>query len=172
MLVRRTTTLERPKGAHMRKKVTGPTPETIPPGDQGWLNLEEVAEVEVTSEEPEYPVEAALIPGRESGWRAALSGQQVIRLVFDKPQRIQRIWLRFVEKEVERTQEFVLRWSSDGKSFQEIVRQQWNFSPNSSVQELEDFHVSLSGVVLLELSMVPDKSHGDARASLAGFRVG
>ena len=156
----------------MRKKVIGRTPEATPPGDQGWLNLEELAEVEVTSEEPEHPVEAALIPGTESGWRAALSGQQVIRLIFDKPQQIQRIWLRFVEKEVERTQEIVLRWSSDGKSFQEIIRQQWNFIPNSSVQEIEDFHVSLSGVALLELSIVPDKSRGDARASLADFRLG
>jgi hypothetical protein len=66
----------------------------------------------------------------------------------------------------------VLRWSSDGKSFQEIIRQQWNFIPNSSVQEIEDFHVSLSGVALLELSIVPDKSRGDARASLADFRLG
>jgi hypothetical protein len=66
----------------------------------------------------------------------------------------------------------VLRWSSDGKSFSEIVRQQWNFSPNSSVQETEDFHVSLSGVSLLELNIVPDKSSGDARASLADFRLG
>jgi hypothetical protein len=156
----------------MRTKVTGRTPENTPPENQGWLNLEELAEVEVTSEEPEHPVEAALIPGKESGWRAALSGQQVIRLIFDKPQQIQRIWLRFVETEVERTQEFVLRWSSDGESFQEIVRQQWNFSPNSSVQEIEDFNVSLSGVALLELSIVPDKSRGDARASLADLRLG
>jgi hypothetical protein len=156
----------------MRKKVIGRTPETAPPGGQGWLNLEDVAEVEVTSEEPDYPVEAALISGKESGWRAALAGQQVIRLIFDSPQQIQRIWLRFVETEVERTQEFVLRWSSDGKSFSEIVRQQWNFSPNSSVQETEDFHVSLSGVALLELNIVPDKSSGDARASLADFRLG
>jgi hypothetical protein len=64
----------------MRKKVTGRTPETAPPGDKGWLNLEDVAEGEVTSEEPDYPVEAALIPGKESGWRTALAGQQVIRL--------------------------------------------------------------------------------------------
>lgn len=156
----------------MRKKVTGHPPETTPPADQGWLNLEDVAQVEVTSEEPEHPIEAALVPGRESGWRAALSGQQVIRLIFDKPQRIERIWLRFVESEVERTQEFVLRWSSGSQSFQEIVRQQWNFSPNSSVQEIEDFNVSLSGVALLELSIAPDKSRGDARASLADFRLG
>ena len=60
----------------MRKKVTGRTPETTPPGDQGWLNLEDVAEVEVTSEEPEYPVEAALIPvGSQAGGRRFLGSR-------------------------------------------------------------------------------------------------
>jgi hypothetical protein len=155
----------------MRKKVTGRTPQTASAADQSWLNLEDLAEVEVTSEEPEHSIESALIQGTKSGWRAAFSGQQVIRLIFDQPQQIARIWLRFIESEVERTQEFVLRWSSDGRSFQEIVRQQWNFSPNSSTQEIEDYHVSLAGVALLELSIVPDKSGGDARASVADFRL-
>lgn len=155
----------------MRKKIVDRSPKTKPEADQAWLKLEDLAQVEVTSEEPEHPIESALIPGTHSGWRAASSGQQMIRLIFDEPQQIARIWLRFVETKVERTQEFVLRWSSDGKSFYEIVRQQWNFSPNSSTQETEDYRASLSGVAFLELSIVPDKSGGDARASLADFRV-
>ena len=152
----------------MRKKVTGPAPQTAPV-DQTWLKLEDLAQVEITSEEPEHPIESALIPGAESGWRAALPGEQVIRLIFEEPQQIARIWLRFIESKVERTQQFVLRWSSDGSSFQEIVRQEWNFSPNGSMQQIEDYHVSLSGVASLELSITPDKSGGDARASLADF---
>jgi hypothetical protein len=86
--------------------------------------------VEVTSEEKEYPVESALVSGGMRGWRAADSGAQTIRLIFDEPQRLTRISLVFEETETERTQEFVLRWSPDGgRSFREIVRQQWNFSP-------------------------------------------
>src|SRR5438034_8674392 len=53
-----------------------------------------------------------------------------LRLIFDQPQRLTRIALVFEEAAIKRTQEFVLRWSPDGgRSFREIVRQQWNFSP-------------------------------------------
>jgi hypothetical protein len=68
--------------------------------------------------------------------------------------------------------EFVLRWSSDfGRSFPEIVRQQWNFSPPGTVQELEDYLVDLSNVTVVELEIVPDQSGGEARASLESFRL-
>jgi hypothetical protein len=81
--------------------------------------------VEVTSEEKEYPVEAALASGEIRGWRAADSGAQTIRLIFDDPQTLKRIALVFEETETERAQEFVLRWSPDGgRLFREIVRQQ------------------------------------------------
>src|ERR1700737_2909980 len=114
----------------MRKRLITPIPQAAPPRDEGWLDLERVARVEVTSEEKGYPVESALVSGKTQGWRAADSGSQTIRLVFDVPQRIRRIWLVFEETVAERTQEFVLRWFSDGgHSFREIMRQQWNFSP-------------------------------------------
>jgi hypothetical protein len=128
--------------------------------------------VEVTSEENGYPIESAL-PGRENrGWRAADSGTQTIRLIFDEPQKLRRIWLLFEDSETARTQEFALRWSSDtGHSFREIVRQQWNFSSSGSVREIEDYAVELSDVTVLELIIVPDKSGGAARASLASLRL-
>jgi hypothetical protein len=114
----------------MRKRVLPPTPPDIRPHDQAWLDLDRAATVEVTSEEKEYPVESALVSGETRGWRAADSGTQTIRLIFDDPQRLTCISLVFEETEVGRTQEFVLRWSPDGgRSFREIVRQQWNFSP-------------------------------------------
>jgi hypothetical protein len=79
--------------------------------------------------------------------------------------------LVFEDKENTRTQEFVLRWSPDaGKSFREIVRQQWNFTSPGSVREIEDCAVELSAVTVLELIIVPDMSGGAARASLASLR--
>src|SRR6266566_8952375 len=98
----------------MRKRLITPIPQAAPPRDEGWLDIERTAVVEVTSEEKRYPVESALVSGETQGWRAADSGTQTIRLVFDVPQRIIRIWLVFEETEAERTQEFVLRWFSDG----------------------------------------------------------
>jgi hypothetical protein len=150
-----------------------PVPKDISPPDEEWLNLEHLASVEITSEDATYPIESALLPGQESGWRAGQPGEQTIRLIFDQPLRLRRIWLLFAESAVERTQEFVLRWSPDGgRSFREIVRQQWNFSPPETIRELEDYPVELSGVTVIELSIVPDKNGGPARASVAQLRLG
>ena len=112
---------------------------------EGWLDLDGLAVVEVTSEDKDYPVESALAGEGVPGWRAAESGNQTIRLVFDQPESLERISLIFEENDAERTQEFVLRWSADGgRSFREIVRQQWNFSPQNTIREVEEFQVALS----------------------------
>jgi hypothetical protein len=158
----------------MRKRLTTtiPTPQDALPLDEGWMELDRAAVVEVTSEEKEYPVESALVLGEMRGWRASASGTQTIRLIFDKPQRLSRISLVFEETEVRRTQEFVLRWSADGgRSCREIVRQQWNFSPPATTIENEEYQVALSGVTVLELVIVPDISRGAARASLKRLRL-
>jgi len=126
----------------------------------------------ITSEAKGYPVEFALVSGGERGWRTAVSGVQTIRLIFDKPHKLTHISLVFEESETERTQEFVLRWSPDGgRSFREIVRQQWNFSPPNTTREIEEYKVQLSDVTVLELVIVPDISRGTARASLKSLRV-
>jgi hypothetical protein len=156
----------------MRKRLIRPISQHAPPHDEGWLDLEDAAVVEVTSEEKEYPVESALVPGEMRGWRAANSGTQTVRIIFDEPQRLTRISLIFEEPETERTQEFVLRWSPDGgRSFREIVRQQWNFSSPGTTREVEEYQVQLSDVTVLELVIVPDITRGEARASLKRLRL-
>ncbi len=152
----------------MRKRIITPVQQETASLDQDWLNMEGLAEVEITSEDAAHPIESALLPGRASGWRAAGPGKQTIRLLFANPQRLKRIRLKFVEPRAERTQEYVLRWSPDGgQSYREIVRQQWNFSPHGATSETEDLHVELPAVTVLELSIIPDISGGNAFASLA-----
>jgi len=156
----------------MRKRVTTSPAQNLSIPNQDWLDVERLAEVEVTSEESAHPVEGALVLGGNSGWRAAQPGEQTIRLTFDQPQRLTRMWLVFVEADTVRTQEFVLRWSPDGgRTFREILRQQWNLGPPDSIREAEDYHVELAGVTVLELTIIPDKSGGGARASLAQWRL-
>jgi hypothetical protein len=156
----------------MRKRLIAPIPQSAPALNEGWLNLDGAAVVEVTSEDNEHPVESALVPGETRGWRAAASGTQTVRLIFDEPQRLTRIALAFEETETERTQEFVLRWSGDGgRSFREIMRQQWNFSPPNTSREVEEYQFDLSGVTVLELIIVPDISRGSAHASLKSLRL-
>ena len=156
----------------MRKRIISHGPRDVAAPEPGWLDLERLAQVEITSEDVDYPIESALIPGMGSGWRAAQPGEQTIRLRFDEPLRLRRIHLVFHEGELERTQEFVLRWSPDGgQSYREIVRQQYNFSPPDAAREVEDYDVQLDGVTALELRIVPDISAGNARASLAQLSV-
>lgn len=155
----------------MRKRIIKNTigSETI--AEPTWLNLEDIIEVEVTSEDSSYPIESALVENG-AGWRAAESGKQIIRLLFDRPQRVRLIRLSFIENILERTQEYALRWSDDGgETFCEIVRQQWNFSPNGATSQTEDHHVDLAGLTVLELCITPDLSGLDAHASLAQLRI-
>jgi hypothetical protein len=119
----------------MRKRLITAAPQDGTRTDQDWLDLGREATVEVTSETKNHPVERALLLSDLGGWRAAQAGTQIIRLLFDHPLKVKRISLVFQETEKTRTQEFVLRWSSDfGRSFREIVRQQWNFSPSATVR--------------------------------------
>jgi hypothetical protein len=139
--------------------------------DPAWLDLERLARVEVSSEDPAHPVQAALCVASGAGWRADTSAPQTLRLRFDEPQYLQRIRVLFEETQRARSQEFVLRWSADGESFRELVRQQWSFSPSGSTSEAENYAVALPGVAVLELCIVPDTSGGDVRASLAQLRL-
>ena len=156
----------------MRKRLFTSAPETDQVRSTESLDLESVATVEVTSEDAGFPIESAFVSRETAGWRAALPGTQVIRLVFDQAQELRRISLAFEENQTPRTQEFVLRWSSDcARKFQEIARQQWNFSPPATTRENEEYRVELSEVTALELVIVPDTSGRTARASLKSLRV-
>jgi hypothetical protein len=156
----------------MRKRIISHGPKDTKTDEYVWADLDLAAQVEITSEDVDHPIESALIPGTGSGWRAAQPGEQTIRLRFNEPLRLKRIHLVFQEDERERTQEFVLRWSPDGgQSYRDLVRQQYNFSPPGAAREVEDYDISLDGVTVLELRIVPDLSGGGARATLAQLRV-
>jgi hypothetical protein len=156
----------------MRKRVIRQGAEAVPADGQDWLDLERLVQAELTSEDMDYPLEAALGMQAGAGWRAQQSGKQTIRLLFDKPHRISRIRLVFEESDRARTQEFDLRWSPDGgASWEEIVRQQYNFSPPDSSREVEDYVVDIDGLTQLELNIIPDISGGETCASLLQLRL-
>lgn len=155
----------------MRKQVVGH--EVTVPATGSWLDLERLARVEITSEDPGHPIESALVSGEGPGWRAGESGAQKVRLLFDTPQRVRRVRLVFDEEEHPRTQEFALRWRPEGAGpYRPLLLQQFNFSPPGTTREVEDYTFDLDGVSVLELDVVPDISGGDVRASLSSFRVG
>lgn len=156
----------------MRKTIIGRESHSGLESEKEWLDLGHLAQVEISSEEPTHPVESALQPNGGTGWRAAEPGPQMIRLLFDRPQAIKRVFLLIEERELARTQEFALRWSQDqGKSYRELVRQQYNFNPPGTISEREEYTVNLSGVTALELEIIPDIGGSPARASLARLRL-
>lgn len=134
------------------------------------MDLASHGRVRLTSEDASHPIEGALQTLPELGWRAASSGPQTIWIDFDVPQTIREIHLRF-EIAAPRTQEFVLLASTDGgRSYREIVRQQFNFSRQTTAED-EHYFPHLSGVTDLKLTIVPDISGGDATATLRALHV-
>lgn len=136
------------------------------------MDLRQIATLEVTSEDPDFPIESAFGADSGPGWRASQKGEQQIRLIFDQAQAVRRIQLHFLEPAFGRLQEFTIRWSaSDGGPPKEIVRQQWNFNPAGSTSEIENYEVNLDGVSALELVIKPDLTNNEALATLAAWRV-
>ena len=156
----------------MRKKIIAEEARGERPVEGTFLDLETLARVEITSEDPAHPIESALVPGGGGGWRAAGPGPQRVRVLFDEPQRIRRVRLVFEESHAERTQEFALSWIPAGeKAGRSLVRQQYTFSPGGATREVEEYSFDLQGAEALELEIVPDISKGAAVASLVSFQI-
>lgn len=144
----------------------------IEPNKLKGLDLEALADVEVTSENQDYPIEAALFPGFNHGWHADTPGKQTIRLLFKHPQQVDFVELEFVEKTINRTQEYVLQiYQNNPDLFQKTLRQQWNFSPEGATKESERHLIELTEVSIIELIITPDINNSMAFASLEKMRV-
>jgi hypothetical protein len=154
----------------MHTEVVRPSDPSAPPG-RAWIDLDRIARVRVTSEDPAAPIRDALIDSTGRGWRAQEPGRQTIWIHLDPPQDVRHIYVRFEARE-SRTQEFVLRWSGDrGETYREVVRQQFNFSPDSTPVEEEHYLPGLSQVTDLELMIIPNLSGGAVHATLQKLRI-
>ena len=158
----------------MRKSIVSPSTVAATPISDLWRDLERIARVEISSEDEQFPIEHALGKKGTTGWRAAATGPQLIRLHFDEPLNIKRLQLHFVDRAAERSQEFAV-YAGAGSELKEVVRQQWSFSPQGSTEEIEDYMVNLSGITTLELRIDPDRSHdpklSQAYASLQSLKL-
>ena len=140
-----------------------------------WLDLVRIARAEITSENDLFPIEHALGQAISTGWRSADPGPQVIRLVFEHPIDVRRIYIHVIERAAERTQEFALYAETADRGLHEVRRQQFTFSPHGSTEEIEDFTVDLRHLKFIELRIDPDRSHKPSAsqnyASLSGFKL-
>lgn len=158
----------------MRKTIINQSVENSSFADLDFLDLECLAQIEITSERQERPIESALLLTETlgTGWQAANAGEQTIRIIFDQPRTIEHIVLMFDEQQQSRTQEFVLFWLMHTENvYREILRQQFYFSPPNATQEIEHYKVNLHQLQALELRIIPDISGGGVCATLKQLRL-
>ena len=88
-------------------------------------------------------------------------------LVFDTPLTITRIGVEVEEVAVSRTQELSVSVSDDGgRTYRNLVRQEFNFSPRATTFEREVWSVAAAEVTHLRLDIRPDKGGRVGRATL------
>ena len=156
----------------LRKQIIREPPaSTAPMTDE--IDIAAVATVLVTSEAPEHPVDFAFDGSRGPGgsrWVAGETGEQTLILAFDAPQTIRRVALEVEELEVARTQELQLAVSTDGgRTYREVLRQEYNFGPPGTTFEREDWAVPAVGVTHLRLQIKPDKGGIPCRATITSL---
>ena len=158
----------------MRKQILKSNPATSAPLP-GELDVAALATVAVTSETADHPVENAFDHRRGPGgsrWIAETPGEQTLILAFDAPQAIRQVTLEVEETQISRTQEVQLAASHDGgKTYRELLRQGFNFSPSGTTFEREEWTVAAEEVTHLRLCITPDKGGQPCRASLTTFSL-
>jgi hypothetical protein len=133
------------------------------------------ATVSYSSEDPAHPVEHLLDgqsgPGATRWMSARADTIEHIVLEFDRPQTISRLVYEVEEPARERTQEVRVEVSEDGgRSYRQIVVQEYNFSPGGATYQREELRFNLRGVTHLRLTIVPHKS-GSGTATLTALRL-
>jgi hypothetical protein len=143
----------------------------IPTSDA--IDIATVATVLVTSEDPGHPIDHAFDDRRGPGgsrWIAGEPSEQTVILAFDSPQAIRRVALEVEEPEMARTQELQVAVSGDGgRTYREVLRQEYNFSPPGTTFEREDWAVESDAVTHLRLHIKPDKGGKPCRATITSL---
>lgn len=153
----------------LRKQILKDHPGTSAPGP-GEIDIAALATVLVTSEAPDHPIDNAFDTRRGPGgsrWVADAPGVQRLVLAFDTPQTIRTLSLEVEELAVSRTQELQVAISRDGgDTYQELLRQEYNFSPPGTTFEREVWTVQVTGVTHMQLAITPDKGGTPCHATL------
>ena len=110
-------------------------------------------------------------PGR-NGWVSARPDTaEHIVVEFDQPRSISRLVYEVEETRRERTQEVRVEASDDGgRTYRQILVQEYNFSPRGASFQREDQRFDLPRLTHLRLTVVPNKS-GSGPATLTTLRL-
>ncbi len=133
-----------------------------------------LATVLVTSEAPEHPVDHLFDTSGGPGgtrWIAGADGEQTLVLAFDAPQSIRAIGIEAEEPSASRTNVLTVSLSADGgRTYQERIRQEFNFSPGTTF-EREEWTVPAERISHVRVVIRPDKGNAPHRATLTSLTV-
>jgi len=141
----------------------------------GEIDIAGGATIAYSSEDPAHPVEHMLDgqsgPGATRWMSARPDTIEHIVIEFDRPQTISRLVYEVEETRRERTQEVRVEASEDGgRSYRQILVQEYNFSPRGATYQREEQRFNLRQVTHLRLTIVPNKS-GSGTATLTALRL-
>jgi hypothetical protein len=133
--------------------------------DTEWLDLDVVADV-------------AIVAGGQRAdpvtgfWTADSPGEQTIEINFHHRTPLRRLRVVSSEPNESRTQEMTV-WVSlrGGERHREVLRQQFNFSPNGATEQVEDYALELEDVSTIQLRIVPSIDGRRAVARVSELRV-
>ena len=141
----------------------------------GEIDIAGCATIAYSSEDPAHPVEHMLDgrsgPGATRWISARPDTTEHIVIEFDRPQTISRLVYEVEETMRERTQEVRVEVSEDGgRSYRQILVQEYNFSPGGATYQREEQHFDVRQVTHVHLTVVPNKS-GSGTATLTALRL-
>lgn len=139
------------------------------------IDIAGCATVSYSSEDPAHPVEHLLDgqsgPGATRWMSARPDTIEHLVVEFDHPQTISRLEYEVEEPARERTQEVRVEVSEDGgRSYRQIVVQEYNFSPGGATYQREERRLDLHRITHVRLTIVPNKS-GSGTATLTTLRL-
>ena len=139
------------------------------------IDIARCATIAYSSEDSAHPVENLLDgqsgPGGTRWISARPDTTEHIVVEFDEPRAISRLVYEVEETMRERTQEVRVEASDDGgRTYRQILVQEYNFSPGGATFQREDQRFDLRQVTHIRLTIVPNKS-GSGPATLTALRL-
>ena len=133
--------------------------------DIQWLDVDAIADVSIMS----AGRRVARVPPR---WSNDSPGEQMIEIHFHERTSLRRVRIVSSEREQSRTQEMTI-WASlhGGERHREVVRQQFNFSPDGATEEVEEYPLELEDVSTLQVRIVPSIDGRRAVARVTELRL-
>lgn len=149
--------------------------ESLAPALTHELDLRACAEVRISSEQTEHPIEHLFDGSAGQGASRWVAGRAdrpgTIVLIFDAPTDISHCAFEAEERELARTQQVIAEYlPGSGDAYRQCFIQEFNFSPDGATYQRELIELNLRAVRRFRFTVLADKS-GRGTPSLTALRL-